>query len=97
MEFHDYFNSPNMDVINEIKEKVFIPLFNTKVETALQFFSRAFAGHYEDKNFATYIGNRDCGKGILFELFKAFDSYLKSLSLDNILCSRVGKIEAKKV
>ena len=96
LNFHDYFHNPNMDAINEIKEMVFIPLFNSKVETALQFFSRAFAGCCEDKNFATYVGNRDCGKGILYLLFEAFESYLKSLSLDNVLCSRVGKQEAKR-
>jgi len=96
MNFYEYFNNPNMDVINELKEKVFIPLFHTKVETALQFFARAFAGCCDDKNFATYVGNRDCGKGILYLLFEAFESYLKSLSLDNVLCSRVGKIEAKR-
>ena len=96
LKFHNYFHNPNMVAINEIKEKIFIPLFNSKVDMALKFFARSFAGHCEDKNFATYIGNRDCGKGILFELFEAFDSYLKALSLDNILCSRFGKIDAKK-
>jgi hypothetical protein len=63
---------------------------------ALKFFARAFAGCYDDKNFATYVGNRDCGKGVLYLLFEAFGSYLKTLSLDNVLCSRVGKMEAKK-
>ena len=96
MNFHEYFHNPNMDVINEIKERVFNPLFHSKVETALKFFARAFAGCCEDKNFATYVGNRDCGKGVLYLLFEAFESYLKTLSLDNVLCSRVGKMEAKK-
>ena len=86
-----------MDVIHEIKEKVFMPLFNKKVILALQFFARAFAGHCEDKNFATYIGNRDCGKGILFLLFLAFGDYLRAFTLDNILCSRISnKNEPKK-
>ena len=94
--FYEYFHNPNFIVINEIKEKVFIPLFHSKVETALQFFARAFSGYCEDKNFATYVGNRDCGKGILYLLFEAFDGYLKSLSLDNVLCNRVGKTDAKR-
>ena len=90
LDFSDYFHNPDMNVIHEIKEKVFLPLFNKKVTQALQFFAQAFAGHCEDKNFATYIGNRDCGKGILFLLFMAFGGHFRALYLDNILCSRVS-------
>jgi hypothetical protein len=90
--FKAYFEKPNIKTIDEIKTKIFAPLFGGKMDRALQFFSRAFAGFNEDKNYATYLGNRDCGKGVLFELFeKSFQSYLKEFVLDNILCSRETK------
>ena len=85
-----------MNVIEDIKRLIFEPLFNKKLVKALQFFARAFARHCEDKNFATYIGNRDCGKGILYEIFKAFGDYLQPLVLDNILCSRNSQKEPKR-
>ena len=96
LSYENYFKQPNIKIIDDIKSKIFEPLFNKKTDLALQFFSRAFAGHCEDKNFATYLGNRDCGKGILFELFKAFGDYLKALSLDNILCNRISKFKEPK-
>ena len=50
MEFYKYFTNPNMDVIKEIRDKIFTPLFNTKINKTLQFFAMAFSGHCEDKN-----------------------------------------------
>ena len=96
LNFENYFHNPNTAIIDDLKIKIFEPLFNKKTDLALQFFSRAFAGHCEDKNYATYLGNRDCGKGILFELFKAFGDYLKAFSLDNILCNRISKFQEPK-
>lgn len=96
VKFHDYFHNPDLKNINEIKNTIFEPLFGKKMDLALKFFSRAFAGHCEDKNFATYLGNRDCGKGILFLLFLSFGDYLKPLSLDNVLCSRATDKKAQK-
>lgn len=84
----DYFNAPDRNIIDKIKTDIFEPLFNVKMDTALIFFSRAFAGHCEDKNFATYMGNRNCGKGVLFDLFKAFGNYLHTFVIDNIMCGR---------
>lgn len=85
----NYFNSPNREYINKIKNNIFVNLFGNKTKLALQFFSRAIAGCNEDKNFMSYMGNRDCGKGILYECFtNAFEDYVTSFSLENMMCRR---------
>jgi hypothetical protein len=85
----DYFNNPNQQVIQEIKEKIFDVAYGNKVETALQFLSRAIAGHHEDKRWATYLGNRNCGKGVEYDLlYYAFENYVSTFELGNILYCR---------
>jgi hypothetical protein len=57
----------------------------------LHFLSRAFAGHYEDKYWAVFIGNRNCGKGVLDLLMKnAIEGYMHTTSAGNFKCERVN-------
>ena len=64
-------------------------LFGDKLNTALHFLSRAIAGNIEDKNWATYLGNRDCGKGVLYDgLTGAFGDYVKTFELANMMYQR---------
>jgi len=87
--FENYYNNPNRDVIEEIKEKIYKNMYGDKVETALHFFSRGIAGYSEDKNLATYCGNRDCGKGVQYDnLSYGFEDYVKTFELGNILYNR---------
>lgn len=68
---------------------IFEPLFGDRLETALHFYSRAIAGMCGDKNYSTYLGNRDCGKGVLFELFqRTFCDYVKTFELTNMMYNR---------
>jgi hypothetical protein len=84
-----YFESPNFEVINEIKEKIFDTLYGDKTNKALQFLSRALAGHHEDKRWATYLGNRNCGKGVEYDLLsEGFESYVSTFELGNMLYCR---------
>jgi len=84
-----YFHNPNHKTIATIKKDVLTPLFGDKLEDALHFFSRACGANIQDKNFMSYTGNRNCGKGIIEKLFKAsLQSYVASFSLDNLLCMR---------
>lgn len=88
-EFGKYFNNPQHDVIDVIRKTIFDNLFGNMTDTALHFLSRAIAGHCEDKHFATYLGNRDCGKGVLYDaLSNAFGSYIATFELNNILYER---------
>ena len=87
--FHEYFNNPNIAVVNEIKDRIFEPLFSRDTTKALNFLSRGLAGHYEDKNWATYLGNRDCGKGVFYDgIEMAFEDYVKTFELGNITYER---------
>jgi len=84
--FKDYFENPNRDIINEIKNKLIDGMYADKSDIALQFFSRAITGNYEDKNFLTYLGNRDCGKGVQYNLLEtAFGDYVRTYELGNVL------------
>lgn len=90
----NWLENPDLNSVNEIKEKIFDTLFNSKVDMAIHFLSRAIAGCVEDKNFATYLGSRDCGKGVIFELLKnAFGDYVTSFALNNILYERSTNTE----
>jgi hypothetical protein len=93
-DFGDWFHNPNLQAVDDIKEKIFDTLFGNKVDTALHFLSRGIAGCIEDKNFATYLGSRDCGKGVIFELLKhAFGDYVTSVALNNLLYERSTNTE----
>jgi hypothetical protein len=92
--YGEYFNKPNLKTVAEVKSKIYDTLFGDRVETALKFLSRGIAGHSEDKNFATYIGNRNCGKSLLFDNQKAgFGDYVGAFQLGNILYERAHSTE----
>ena len=85
----DYLRNPNMEIIEEIKRDIFDNLFGTDVNLALNFLSRAFAGHYEDKIWASYLGNRNCGKGIVYELINsALEEYVNTIDIMNFMGER---------
>jgi hypothetical protein len=87
--YAEYFKNPNRTFINKIKDDIISKLFGDKTELALQFFSRAITGNIQDKNFMSYCGNRDCGKGIIYGNFKsAFGEYVTSFNLENMMCKR---------
>ena len=87
--YEEYFNNPNRYFIGLIYNDILLNLFGDKTGIALKFFARAITGNMEDKNFMSYCGNRDCGKGILYALFEwAFKEYIGSFNLENITCKR---------
>ena len=87
--FNEYFNNPNQEDMNTIQTKILNVLYGDDINKALHFLSRAIAGHCEDKNWATYLGNRNCGKGVQYDLLKTgFDGYVSTFVLGNILCCR---------
>ena len=87
--YNEYFKNPNQEIIAEIETRILKPLFNTKYKTALHFLARAIGGHAEDKRWATYLGNRMCGKGLIYALlYGAFKKYIKTFELGNMLYNR---------
>lgn len=88
-DFKTYFENPNLDIVNEIKDKIFDTLYGEKTDKALHFLSRALAGHAEDKRWATYLGNRNCGKGVEYDLLvEGFENYVATFELGNLLYCR---------
>ena len=52
----------------------------------MQHMARGLAGHYEDKSWLIGLGDRNCGKGILTEMFKAAcGGYSGTTDADNFL------------
>lgn len=93
-DYAEYFANPDTAVVNTIKESIYDTLYGNKVETALNFLSRAVAGHCEDKNWATYVGNRNCGKGVQYDnLTQALGSYVSSFELGHLLYERASNTE----
>lgn len=87
--YADYFAHPDLATIEKVKASVFETLYGDKNNTALQFLSRAAAGHCEDKNWSFYKGNRNCGKGVMFEILNSgLGDYMSSFELGHIMFSR---------
>lgn len=94
-DFAPYFNNPNRKDIKDISDKLFDTAYGKNKNRALHFLSRAIAGHVEDKRWATYLGSRNSGKGIEYDLLKyGFEDYVKTFELGNILyCRKTAGIE----
>jgi len=91
-EFKQYLLNPDNTLMEDIETTLFKPLFGDNYELAIKYISRAIMGHTEDKNWATLVGNRNCGKGVLYELAgNALGKYVGSFKLDNILVQREGQ------
>ena len=91
-DFEQYFYNPNREYIDNIVKDLFTGMFGDETTKVLQFFARAISGNYQDKNFLSFRGNRNCGKGVLYDLFKAtFEKYVGSFALNNIVCQRQSK------
>lgn len=90
--FEEWFLNPNKAVIEKVEADVFDAIMGDQKTRFLQFISRAFAGHYIDKDWGVFIGNRNCGKGTIDVFMKtAFGGYTKTIPSDNLLCERGGK------
>jgi hypothetical protein len=90
--FEKWFLKPDQEIIKKVEAKVFDAIMGSQKTRFLQFISRAFAGHYTDKDWSVFIGNRNCGKGTLDGFMKtAFGGYTKTIPSDNLLCERGGK------
>jgi len=87
--YADYFNNPDRNTIKTVKESIFDNMYGEKTNKALHFLSRGIAGHFEDKNWVEYIGNRNCGKGVQYDiLYNAFKDYVSTFKLGNMLYNR---------
>jgi len=88
-DFEHYYNNPDLEVIEELKKKMFIDAYGDKTDEFFHFLSRAMSGNVQDKRYATYLGNRNCGKSAEYDLLKrAFGDYVNTFEISNILYSK---------
>jgi hypothetical protein len=81
--------NPPLAAVAELTAKLFEPKYGNKLIYFFWFLSRALAGHNEDKRWGTYMGNRNCGKGVEYDLLKAAcGPYVDSFELGNVLYNR---------
>ena len=94
-DFAPFFNNPNQKDIKDITDKIFDTAYGKNKNKALHFLSRAMAGHAEDKRWATYLGSRNSGKGVEYDLLKyGFEEYVQTFELGNILyCRKTAGVE----
>lgn len=87
--FEHYFKNPDYEVIEELKKKMFIDAYGDKTDEFFHFLSRAMSGNVQDKRYASYLGNRNCGKSAEYDLLKnAFGDYVNTFEISNILYSK---------
>ena len=90
--FAEAFNNPVEEDIKGVENILFKNLFGEKTQDVLWVLSRTMAGHYEDKRWLRFLGNRDCGKGFFDCSTKfTFGDYIQNVSSNNFMCDRAGK------
>lgn len=106
-EFEKYFTATtrkdgsNFDLnkqMNDIKDKIFTSILDSQTNKMLHFLSRAMSGYYEDKDWAVWIGSRNCGKGCINTLLRnAFENYVTSIPAQLLLVQRMRGNDVKEM
>ena len=90
--FANEWNNKNEEAITRVETEVFDTIFDGQKDKVLHFLSRAFAGHIEDKDWAVFIGNRNCGKGALDTLIRnSVEGYTLTTSAQNFIAERINE------
>jgi len=93
-----HFEECSVEQQNKIKKLIFEPVFDDDTGEALILFSRALAGHVEDKLWSIMLGSRDSGKGIVQDsLGAAFHDYVGTFNADSLIFEKNGGDAAKKL
>jgi hypothetical protein len=82
----------NKKYVEEVKE-IIRSIMGQQTDKCLKFLSRAVFGYIEDKDFAVFMGNRHCGKGVLTELINKSltNNYMGIANANTFLCERDTK------
>ena len=92
------FEECDIEQQHKIKALIFKPIFDDDTDEALLLFSRAMAGHVEDKLWSIMLGSRDSGKGIIQDsLWSAFGDYVGGFNADSLMFEKNGGDAAKKL
>lgn len=84
--------------ISEIENKIFKDVFGEdKYKEYLKFTARGIAGEYEDKQYAFFTGERDCGKGVNTNQFEiSFEGYVNVTNAENFIYHKSSGDQAKR-
>ena len=95
---YDFEPIPDEDKIKEIEQKIFKDVFGEdRYIDYLRFLARSISGEYEDKQFAIFTGERDCGKGVnTNQLELCFEEYINVTNGENFLYHKSCGDQAKK-
>jgi hypothetical protein len=93
--YEEYFKNPDKKVIETIRKEIFDNAYGDKVDEVLHFLSRAITANQQDKRWATYQGNRSCGKGVEYDLLEeGFGEYVQTFELSNMMyCRKTSGLE----
>jgi hypothetical protein len=95
--YGDYFARPNMYLVSHLERSIFKPLFPHNTKSALRFLARGVAGEIDDKHWAKYIGNRNCGKGVFEKLLKcSLGEYFRSIEAGNFLVNANRQLKSEQ-
>jgi hypothetical protein len=84
----DYTPNYDREIYDKIKRDILEPMFLDKTQHAAYYIAKSIVGE-AGKDWATYKGARDCGKGVLYSLLKnTFGDYVGAFNLANIMYSR---------
>ena len=97
-DFEEYYKSvSDITAIEKIRDDIIKPLFGDNWESVLNYWARAMYGHYEDKSWMLYTGNRHCGKGVINDLNEtAFGAYHSNINSDNFITKSNRQAECEK-
>ena len=81
--------TPSDAKIQEVENGIFKAIFGDDYIRAINFIGRATFGYYKDKDWGKFIGNRNCGKGVLCQYLQhTLQSYVGTISGDKLLYER---------
>jgi len=96
----DDFRASTMDNIKKLRAILGSCLGPERVDDFLQKMSRDMSGNLWDKIWAVFVGDRNCGKGVIIRLLEnSFKEYMGTMNAESLLLdkSNTGSDPAKKL
>jgi hypothetical protein len=92
----NYKSDVNDKYIKKVYDMILKPIFpdEQQLKYFLNWYSRAIAGHFEDKTWVVGIGGRNSGKSVITDLFKhTFNEYIDTFNAEELcVCKNMGDI-----
>lgn len=98
-DYDKYINNDDETLKNiEYLENLIKSIVDNQYEKLLQFLSRSAFGFVEDKDWSVFMGNRNCGKGVLCELIQnSLNNYVDTVNANSLLMERETSNDLRKL